>query len=227
MGAVGLVALFAGRAGTACAALCSAVVGILLADPALALSYGFILSVLATLGITLLGRPLAAALAPRLGHWLALVISVPLSAQLVCGPVVVLLDPVFQCWTLPANILAAPLVPPITIAATLSLAVGTICPPVAWLSALAAGPPAVVLAGLAHSAAALPGSRLPWPEGVLGAVAMAAISALSAAVVLLSTPGAAHRALRRASRSRGSPSGREGARGAPRQDRPLRQTGKQ
>jgi competence protein ComEC len=227
MGAVGLVALFAGRASTACAALCSAVVGILLIDPALALSYGFILSVLATLGITLLGRPLAAALAPRLGHWLAMVISVPLSAQLVCGPVVVLLDPVFQSWALPANILAAPLVPPITIAATLSLAMGTLCPPVAWLSTLAAGPPAVVLAGLAHGVAALPGSRLPWPEGGPGAVGMAAVSAVSAALVLLLGPGAAFHALRRASVPRHLPGNRESARGAPGQDRPLRSCGEQ
>lgn len=227
MGSVGLVALFAGRSGTACAALCSAVVGILLIDPALALSYGFILSVLATLGITLLGRPLAAALAPRLGQWLAMVISVPLSAQLVCGPVVVLLDPVFQSWALPANILAAPLVPPITIAATLSLAVGMLCPPVAWLSAMAAGPPAVVLAGLAHGAAALPGSRLPWLEGIAGAIAMAVVSAVSAALVLLSTPGAALRALRRAFRPRRSPRRRESTRGAPGKDRPPRPSGKQ
>jgi competence protein ComEC len=187
MGAVGLVALFAGRAGTACAALCAAIAIILLIDPALALSFGFALSVLATLGITLFARPLAAALAPRLGPWLAVVISVPLSAQLACGPVVVLLDPAFQTWALPANILAAPLVPPITIAATLSLAVGTLCPPLAWLSALAAGPPAVVLGGLAHGMAALPGSRLPWPEGAAGAAAMAAVSAVAVGVLLTRT----------------------------------------
>jgi competence protein ComEC len=185
MGAIALVALASGRRGTACAALSAAVTVILLVDPALALSYGFVLSVLATLGITLLGPRLAAALSAHAPAWIAIVVSVPLSAQLACGPVVVLLDPSFQGWALLANILASPLVPPITIAGTLSLALGTLCPPVAWLSVVAAGPPASVLAGLAHGMAALPGARLPWAEGPAGAAAMGAVSAVNLALVLL------------------------------------------
>jgi competence protein ComEC len=184
MGAVGLLALVSGRRGTACAALCAAVGVILLVDPALALSYGFILSVLATLGITLLAPQLAAALSAYVSPWVAIAIAVPLSAQLVCGPVVVLLEPAFQGWSLVANVLASPLVPPITIAATLSLAIGMLCPPVAWFSAVVAGPPALVLAGLARGIAGLPGARLPWPEGIAGAAAMAGVSLVNLAVVL-------------------------------------------
>ena len=198
MGAVGLLALVSGRRGTACAALSAAVAVVLLMDPALALSYGFVLSVLATLGITLLGPWLAAALSAYLPAWIAMVVAVPLSAQLACGPVVVLLDPSFQAWALLANILASPLVAPITIAATLSLALGTLCPPVAWLSVLAAGPPASVLAGLAHAMAALPGARLPWPEGPAGAAAMGAVSAVNLALVLMAGRPDAGSAARRA-----------------------------
>ncbi len=184
MGTVALVALATGRAGASCSALCAAVVVILLADPALALSLGFLLSVLATLGIASVAPRLAAALGAYLPEWLSLAIAVPLSAQLLCGPALVLVQPQFQTWSLLANIVAAPLVPIITVASTLALAAGSVAPPVAWFALAVAGPPAELLAAVAHTTAALPGAGLPWPEGPLGAIAMALLSAFTGAALL-------------------------------------------
>ncbi|HKU12640.1 MAG TPA: ComEC/Rec2 family competence protein [Sinomonas sp.] len=183
MGVVSLVALASGRTGAGAAALSAAVIAVVLTDPALSVSFGFALSVLATLGITLLARPLATRLSARLPPWLAAALSVPLSAQLLCGPVLVLLEPSFQTWSLAANLVVAPLVPPITVAATLALAAGPLCPPLAWAATAIAGLPAELLAGVAQAFAGLPGARLPWPEGPVGAVAMALGSAATTALV--------------------------------------------
>lgn len=183
MGVVSLVALASGRAGTASAALSAAVIAVIFTDPALALSFGFTLSVLATLGITLLARPLAARLSARLPPWLAASVAVPLAAQLLCGPVIVLLEPSFQTWSLAANLIVAPLVPPITVAATLALAVGPLSPPLALAATAVAGLPAELLATTAQGFAALPGARLPWAEGPLGTIAMALVSAATTALV--------------------------------------------
>ncbi|MEA5455330.1 ComEC/Rec2 family competence protein [Sinomonas sp. JGH33] len=184
MGAVGLVALATGRAGASCSALCAAIVAVLLIDPSLALSYGFTLSVLATLGIAWLGPRLVAALARFLPMWLAGAVAVPLSAQLLCGPVLVLVDPTFHTWSIAANIVVAPLVPVITIASTAALAAGLLCPPLAIAAVALAGPAAGLLAAAAHAFARLGGATFNWPEGPGGAAMMAAFSLLNAGVIL-------------------------------------------
>lgn len=184
MGVVTLLALASGRSAAGSAALCVAVVAVLLTDPALALSYGFVLSVLATLGITLLSRPIATRLSVRLPMWIAGPMAVPLAAQLLCGPVVVLLEPAFQTWSLAANLIVAPLVPPITIAATLALVLLPLAGPWAWMATAVAGLPAELLAVVAHWVASLPGARLPWPEGPCGALAMLLVSVVNGALVV-------------------------------------------
>ncbi|WP_138442708.1 ComEC/Rec2 family competence protein [Sinomonas susongensis] len=94
-----------------------------------------------------------------------------------------LLEPSFQTWSLAANLVVAPLVPPITVAATLALAVGPLCPPLGWAATATAGIPAEVLATAAQGFAALPGARLPWADGPAGVIAMALVSVASAALV--------------------------------------------
>ncbi|HJW01071.1 MAG TPA: ComEC/Rec2 family competence protein, partial [Arthrobacter sp.] len=48
-------------------------------------------------------------------RWVAAAVAVPLSAQLLCGPVIVLLQPQFSTYSLLANVLASPLVAPVTL----------------------------------------------------------------------------------------------------------------
>ncbi|MET1021518.1 MAG: ComEC/Rec2 family competence protein, partial [Arthrobacter sp.] len=93
MGAIGLMALAGGRPGRSLSFLCLAVIGLVLAQPALSTSVGFLLSVAATLGITVTGRPVMRWFPAAVPRWVAAGVAVPLSAQAFCAPVIVLLQP--------------------------------------------------------------------------------------------------------------------------------------
>ena len=191
MGAVGLSALAFGRAGRGLSLLCVASTGLLLANPALAADFGFLLSVLATLGIVVAARPLMAWLPAVVPRWCAAGIAVPLSAQLFCGPVIVLLQPQFSSYALPANLAAAALVPLVTVVGTAAVPLVAVVPATAAVPLAVAGTFAGGVAGIARYFAALPGAALPWPEGAFGASTMALLSVLSVAAIWLVTHPAA------------------------------------
>src|SRR5690606_39249834 len=110
-----LVASGSGRPVRGIPVLCLAVLGLLVVDPWLARSFGFVLSVLATGGLLVLAGPLAAAMARWMPRWLAVVIAVPAAAQVACQPVIVLLDAALPTYGVVANILAAPAAPIATV----------------------------------------------------------------------------------------------------------------
>lgn len=181
MGAIGLVALAGGRPGRALSFLCLAVTGLVLAQPGLSTSFGFLLSVLATLGIVVAGRPIMAWFPAAVPRWLAAGLAVPLSAQAFCGPAIVLLQPQFSTYALPANMAAAVLVAPVTLLGTAAVPLVPLAP------ALAAAPLGIAAAfatGVGATArffAGLPGAVLPWPEGAFGAATMTLFSACTLA----------------------------------------------
>src|SRR5699024_1795270 len=149
-----------------------------------AASVGFGLSALATAAILLAAPPLARTLTQlsrgRLGRGAALVIAVPLVAQAACTPVLILLTPEVSVWTVPVNMLVAPLVGPSTVLGLLALVLGVLWPDGAEaLWTLAAGGAHLVLLG-ARTADALPGSRSPVPEGVPGVLAAIGVLLLAA-----------------------------------------------
>ena len=176
MGAIGLVALAGGRPGRGLSFLCLAVTVLVLAQPALSTSFGFLLSVLATLGIVVTGRPIMRWFPAAVPRWLAAGVAVPLSAQAFCGPVIVLLQPQFSSYALPANMAAALLVAPVTLLGTAAVPLVPLAP------ALAAAPLAIAAAfasgvgAIARFFAGLPGAVLPWPEGAFGSATMALLS---------------------------------------------------
>src|SRR5690349_13550998 len=108
MAVVVLIAIASGRPGGGVAALSLAVVGLLVVDPWLARDYGFALSAAATAGLLLLAAPLAARLGRVMPRPVAMVLAVPIAAQLACQPILVLLDPAIAVYGVPANLLAAP-----------------------------------------------------------------------------------------------------------------------
>ena len=93
MGLVALLGVLLGRPHRAPAALGATVVVLLVADPWLAGELGFVLSVLATGALVLLGGPLADRWAGALGRPVATALALPVAAQLVCAPVILLLTP--------------------------------------------------------------------------------------------------------------------------------------
>ncbi len=119
MGAIGLIGLSRARRSAGPPVLGAAVVVVLVLDPWLARSYGFALSCLATLGLLLFTRPWGEAIGTRLPPRLAPLgpaLAVPVAAQAMTAPVVVLLQGSVSVVGVVANLLAAPLVPVATVA---------------------------------------------------------------------------------------------------------------
>jgi competence protein ComEC len=176
MGAIGLLALGSSRRRAGVPAASAAVLILLVVDPWLARSYGFALSVLATLGLLLWARPWSTALARWVPRPLAVALAVPIAAQAACGPVLVLLVGQLSLVSVPANLLAEPLVAPATV---LGLAAAVVSPVSAqlasWLADIA-GVPCVGICWLARRLAVVPGGQLAWPGGTWGALSLAAVT---------------------------------------------------
>lgn len=184
MAVVVLVAIAAGRPGGGLAALALAVVVLLVVDPWYARDYGFALSVCATAGLLLLAAPLTRALARVMPVPLAVMLGVPLAAQLACQPVLVLLDPAIAAYGVPANLLAAPAAPVGTVAGLFGCLLLPVMPSVGFAALQLAWLPAQWIAVVAHTTSALPGGRLPWLPDAPGALLLAACTALVLRLVL-------------------------------------------
>ncbi|MFC7876999.1 ComEC/Rec2 family competence protein [Isoptericola sp. NPDC057391] len=207
--AAALLALALGRPSSGAPALAAAATVLLVVDPWLARSYGFVLSCAATAGLVLLAGPLARRLAPWTGRPLAFALAVPWAAQAACGPVLLLLDPHVPLMSVPANLLATPALVPATVLGLVATLLAPWAPglalPVAWSAGLSTG----WIAGVAQFFAAVPVARLPWPAGPLGVAALALLTVGVLALVLRRPPGegwrrewreAAPRAVRRVRR---------------------------
>ena len=182
MGTVGVLAFSRARASAGLPALAGTVVVLLLLDPWLARSYGFVLSTLATLGLILFARPWGRAIRgwlpsrARLPPWVGDALAIPLAAHVMTAPVVVLLQGSVSTIGIVANALAAPLVAPATLGGVGTALVASVAPtPGSWL-AWSAALPAWLIARIARWAATVPGGTLPWPDGPPGAVLLAALS---------------------------------------------------
>jgi competence protein ComEC len=115
MGSVALVGMGSNGRERGVRALGVAVLLLLLLDPWLALSLGFVLSALATAGILFLGPPWRDALATWMPRWLAEATAVPLAAQLACTPAVAAISGQVSLVAVAANMVVAPAVGPATV----------------------------------------------------------------------------------------------------------------
>lgn len=166
MAMIAILAAQLGRQGNGMAALSGSILLLLLIDPRLALSYGFALSVAATVGLLLFSAKLATLLSKIMPKFLAALIAVPLAAQLACQPILFTLTDAFPVYGVLANMLAAPLAPTATVLGMLS----SLCLPLsAFLGqalAWAAWIPSALIAGVAEFCAKLPGAGFVIP-GIL------------------------------------------------------------
>lgn len=221
MAAIGVAALLMRRPAPAVPALAATVVLLLVVDPWTARSYGFALSVTATAAIVVLA-PAMARRAPPAARGAALVLAVPASAQLVCAPVLVMLQPTVTPYAVVANLLAAPALVPATLLGLAATLVAPLHTGLAEVLAWSAHPATWWIASVARVVASLPGAVLPWPAGPGGAAALAALTAavlvvwwrwhdLARCVRHAATPG-----------ERRGGAGRRGAAPAPRRARPRR-----
>jgi len=179
MGALALLLLEAGQRGRPLLVLLAVAAGLLLWRPDWLWDVGFQLSVAATAGLILTARPLDAALAQRLPRWLAAAVAVPLSAFVWTLPLQLLHFGVVPLYAIPANLLAAPLLTPLTLGAMALAVVALLLPPalplLAWPLALLSS----LLIGLTRWVAALPmaqwqlGRPQPWLVLLLAAASLA------------------------------------------------------
>lgn len=184
MGAVGIGAMLLGRPSRALPALGATVIALLVMDPWLARSFGFVLSVLATAGIVTLSEPIARSIGRVIGwaigravpKWLGYAVAVPIAAQAVCAPVVVLLNPSLATYGVPANLAVAPALAPATVLGVLTALVAPWWPAGGYALAMLAGWAATWIAGVARAVASLPAAQLPWPGGPGGAAALAVVT---------------------------------------------------
>lgn len=198
MAAIALGALAVSRPGRGIPLLCLAVIGLLAFDPWLARSFGFALSVLATAGLLCLAAPIAAFLGRYLPAWIALLLAVPLAAQLACQPVLLMLDPALPIYGVPANVLAEPAAAPATVIGLIACLLATVIPPLAMPVAWAAWVPASWVAAVAAFTADLPGARSPWPTGPVGVVLLTVLTLAALVLVLGAGPPQVRTVLRAA-----------------------------
>jgi competence protein ComEC len=183
MAALVLLALASGRPVRGLPLLALAVIGLLVVDPWLARSFGFALSVLATAGLLLFAGPIARRLERWLPRWFALVIAVPLAAQLVCQPLIIVLNASIPTYGVVANMLAEPAAPVATVVGLAACVALVIVPPVGELLCAVAWLPSAWIAAVAHFFSSAPFAQLPWPGGLPGVALAALVSGLALAAV--------------------------------------------
>ena len=176
MGVIGLLGLSASRRRMGIPALSAAILVLLFIDPWLSRSFGFALSTLATFGLLLFARPWGqwfARFLPSRLKGLGVAIAIPVAAQAVCAPVIVLLQGSVSLIGVFANLLAAPLVAPATVlgvsVALVALISQTLAILVGWIAAL----PTLGIAWVARVCADVPMGTLAWPDGPTGALLLA------------------------------------------------------
>lgn len=200
---VGVAGLLLKRPGGAQAALSTVVVLVLLIDPFSARAVGFALSVLATWGVVGPAQQWNEAVkhAVRSDAWYARCIRrllqaccVPLAAQILVAPVLVLMSPLLPVWGVIANVLVSPVIAPACVCALMAAVCAPWWPAAATLMAHVAQIFTGWIAWVATWVSSWPMANVSWPQGIEGTIVLA-----SAAIGMLSVSTVVRRCRRRMS----------------------------
>lgn len=184
MGAVVLLGMLGGGRGRGVGVLSTTILLLVAISPALAVSWGFALSVGATGGLIVLGPVLRGHLAdwrfsrrwPPGWHD---ALAITLAAQLATLPLLIGMGSRVGWAAIPANLLAMPAVPAVTILGLLAALTSPLLPIVASLFAQVAALPAAWIAQVATVCSGLPAATLPWPTGWAGIAALGGVVGLA------------------------------------------------
>ena len=164
MGLLGAYAMLRGSGRQSLAALQTTVLMCLLAAPHLAVDMGFALSVTATSALILLGPPLIRLLMRVMPVFCAEMLAAPIVASLWCTPLILVMSGKVPLYSVPANLVAAPLAPLSMLAGLAALGFMLLgLPTAADLCLRAGGLAAQGIEWAAHTAAHAPGN--PWEPG--------------------------------------------------------------
>ncbi len=156
MASVVLFARGVGKRSDPLPALGFAIAAVVIGDPWQARDPGFALSVLATAGLLLLSPLIARSLCKFVPSFIATALSPPIAAVVMCAPILVALSGYLGPMTVIANLLAAPMVAPITIIGFVAALISPISETVSSLLIFLIKLPAGWIAGVAHWAADFP-----------------------------------------------------------------------
>lgn len=185
-GGIALIAIATGRRRSLVPALAAAALLLILYDPTLARSYGFLLSVLATGALLVIAPGWSLALQRRrVPRRLAEALAAAAAAQVVCSPVVAVFAARVSVIAIPCNLLAELAFAPALLLGWAALATAPWLPSAATGLAWLASWPARWIAGIARAGSALPGAETSWPGGWAGA---ALLTAVILAVLVLARP---------------------------------------
>ena len=184
MGLLGAYAMLRGSGRQSLAALQTTVLICLLAAPHLAVDMGFALSVTATSALILLGPPLIRLLMRVMPVACAEMLAAPIVASLWCTPLILAMSGKVPLYSVPANLVAAPLAPLSMLAGLAALGFMLLgLPTAADLCLRTGGLAAQGIEWAAHTAAHAPGN--PWePGSSLPAVVCSALCVLALSVAL-------------------------------------------
>lgn len=164
MGLLGAYAMLRGSGRQSLAALQTTVLMCLLAAPHLAVDMGFTLSVTATSALILLGPPLIRLLMRVMPVFCAEMLAAPIVASLWCTPLILAMSGKVPLYSVPANLVAAPLAPLSMLAGLAALGFMLLgLPTAADVCLHAGGLAAQGIEWAAHTAAHGPGN--PWEPG--------------------------------------------------------------
>ncbi len=178
------LALAWGRPARGAAALFVGVTVLLIMDPWLSRALGFAMSVLAVMAIVMWSPRVATILARVMTPGFARLVAIPIVAQAVVTPLLVVIEPAVGPYAVVANLLAGLAVLPTMLACVATLAVASIHVPLAQVFADLAAQCASVIAFVARTTAQAPGAWLPWPPGTTGVVLSASATVLMVIVTL-------------------------------------------
>ena len=184
MGLLGAYAMLRGSGRQSLAALQTTVLMCLLAAPHLAVDMGFALSVTATSALILLGPPLIRLLMRVMPVFCAEMLATPIVASLWCTPLILAMSGKVPLYSVPANLIAAPLAPLSMLAGLVALGFMLLgLPALADVCLRAGGLAAQGIEWAAHTAAHAPGNL--WePGSSLPAVVCSALCVLALSVAL-------------------------------------------
>ena len=184
MGLLGAYAMLRGSGRQSLAALQTTVLMCLLAAPHLAVDMGFALSVTATSALILLGPPLIRLLMRVMPVFCAEMLAAPIVASLWCTPLILAMSGKVPLYSVPANLIAAPLAPLSMLAGLVALGFMLLgLPALADVCLRAGGLAAQGIEWAAHTAAHAPGN--PWePGSSLPAVVCSALCVLALSIAL-------------------------------------------
>lgn len=184
MGLLGAYAMLRGSGRQSLAALQTTALMCLLAAPHLAVDMGFVLSVTATSALILLGPPLIRLLMRIMPVFCAEMLAAPIVASLWCTPLILAMSGKVPLYSVPANLVAAPLAPLSMLAGLVALGFMLLgLPTLADVCLRAGGLAAQGIEWAAHTAAHAPGN--PWePGSSVPAVVCSALCVLALSIAL-------------------------------------------